>query len=327
MDFRINVNHNNSINILQITDMQIIDAEQQRYEGRLTPADSAKWTPRKKEENVYSHIRYLIRETNPDLIIITGDITYGEFDDSGKTQLEFIDFMESFKIPWAPIYGNHDNETYKGIDWQCEQYTNAKYCVFKRGKVSGNSNYSIGLFQNDELQKVLYLLDSNGCRKRNIEPGFREDQLEWLREQAEEVRKNTPQVTAFAAFHIPTIDFSNALIAAGYQKDYDAVEGDFDKYEIGKDIPAQNGDFGKKWERLKHIYNKSLHYLFRECGIDGVFAGHYHKDNFSVLYDGIRYTFGLKTGLYDYHDDEALGGTHITLHKDLFEVRHVYYKV
>lgn len=327
MNFRIDVNHNNEIKILQITDMQIIDATQQRYEGRLSQSAIEKWIPEKNEENIYSHIRYLIRETNPDLIIITGDITYGEFDDSGRTQLEFIDFMDSFKIPWAPIYGNHDNETHKGIDWQCEQYANAKYCLFERGSVSGNGNYSIGIYQDNKLKKVIYMLDSNGCGQLHIEPGFREDQLDWLRGQAEEIRQNSPQVTAFAAFHIPTIDFSDALIAAGYQKDYDAWEGDFEKYEIGKDIPAKNGDFGKKWERLKYKYNKPLHSLFKECSIDGVFAGHLHTDNFSVLYDGIRYTFGLKTGVFDYRDEEALGGTLITLQKDLFEVKHIYYKL
>ena len=158
MDFRIDVNHNNEIKILQITDMQIIDATQRRYEERLKPEAIASCIPEKNEENVYSHIRYLIRETNPDLIMITGDITYGEFDDSGRTQMELIAFMESFEIPWAVVYGNHDNETYKGIDWQCEQYSKAKHCIFERGNVSGNSNYTIGIYQNNELKKVLYMM-------------------------------------------------------------------------------------------------------------------------------------------------------------------------
>lgn len=326
MDFRIDVNHNGAIRILQITDMQIIDAGQQRYEGRLLPYAVAQWVPEKNEENVYSHIRYLIRETNPDLIIITGDITYGEFDDSGKTQIEFIGFMESFKIPWAIVYGNHDNETYKGVEWQCEQYSNAKYCIFERGKVFGNSNYNIGIYQNNELRKVIYMLDSNGCRKRDIEPGFHEDQLEWLRQNAEEIKRKFPEVTSFVAFHIPTIDFSDALLFAGYQKKCDVPEGDFEQYEIGKDVTAKNGDFGKKWERLKYGYDKALHPLFKECGIDGVFVGHMHKNNFSVLYDGIRYTLGLKTGKFDYHDEESLGGTLITLQNEDFQVKHIYYK-
>ena len=109
------------------------------------------------------------------------------------------------------------------------------------------------------------------------------------------------------------------------KENYDALEDDFHKYEIGKDVPAKNGDFGKKWEGIKHVYNRSLHFLFKECGIDGVFAGHLHKNNFSVLHDGIRYTFGLKTGLFDYLDEEALGGTLITVQKDCFTVKHIYF--
>ena len=49
MDFRIDVNHSNEIKILQLTDMQIIDATQQRYEGRLTPSAIEKWIPEKNE--------------------------------------------------------------------------------------------------------------------------------------------------------------------------------------------------------------------------------------------------------------------------------------
>ena len=35
----------------------------------------------------------------PDLIFITGDITYGEFDDTGRSQTEIIGFMEQIGIP------------------------------------------------------------------------------------------------------------------------------------------------------------------------------------------------------------------------------------
>ena len=137
--------------ILQLTDMQTIDANQRRYPDRIDGWKLTEWTPENNEKNLYSHIRYLINETNPDLIIITGDIIYGEFDDAGTSLLEFIGFMDSFAIPWAPVFGNHDNESAKGIDWQCEQLWRSKYCLFSRGNVHGNGNYTVGIFCGDKL--------------------------------------------------------------------------------------------------------------------------------------------------------------------------------
>lgn len=321
MDFEINIQRDGEIRILQITDMQVIDASQERYKGRLSGDQPIWWATDKKEENLYGYLKELVGRTNPDLIIITGDITYGEFDDSGKSQMEFIEFMDSFEIPWAPVYGNHDNETYMGIDWQNEQYENAKYCLFKKGEVFGNGNYSIGIKQNGALKRIICMMDSNGCGKLEIKAGFRDDQISWLKKAAGE-----QDVPAFVCFHIPNRDFADALIAKGYQDKYDTRD-DFTVYELGKDMPSKDGDFGRKHERLVvDSEAQPLMPLFKECGIDGVFVGHDHKTNTCVLYEGIRFVFGLKTGKYDYHEPDAMGGTLIRLNGSDFTVCHEYCK-
>ena len=323
MDFEIDIKHDGEIKILQITDMQVIDASQQRYEGRLPNDQPIRWAENTKDKNLYCYIRELIERTTPDMIIITGDITYGEFDDSGKSQCEFIKFMDSFEIPWAPIYGNHDNETYKGIPWQNEQYINSKFAIFKKGNVFGNGNYSIAVKQNGVLQRVICMTDSNGCGKLGVEQGLRDDQLGWIKSTAAE-----SDAPLFICMHIPCRDFFDAYLKLGYVKKEDTRE-DYAQFELSKDIPAKDGDFGRKFEHLLFAEsNRSPHLpVFKECRVDGVFAGHCHKINTSVLCDGIRYTFGLKTGLYDYHDPEAMGGTLITLNGRSFTVKHEYCKI
>jgi hypothetical protein len=42
-----------------------------------------------------------------------------------------------------------------------------------------------------------------------------------------------------------------------------------------------------------------------------------------VLWQGIRWTYGLKTGQYDYHTPGQVGGTLITLWGTEFSVRHL----
>jgi hypothetical protein len=57
--------------------------------------------------------------------------------------------------------------------------------------------------------------------------------------------------------------------------------------------------------------------------VDGVFVGHCHAINTSILWQGIRWTYGLKTGQYDYHTPGQVGGTLITLNGESFTVHHI----
>ena len=47
-----------------------------------------------------------------------------------------------------------------------------------------------------------------------------------------------------------------------------------------------------------------------------IFNGHDHVNNLSVVYEGIRFTYGLKTGPSSYHDESLQGGTLITLQEN-----------
>lgn len=316
MDFSINIERDGEIRILQLTDMQVIDATQLRYPERLSDREKEIWDPSKKEQVLYRFIRSLIARTKPDFIFITGDVTYGEFDDTGRSQTEFIAFMDSFGIPWSPAYGNHDNETYMGVDWQNAQYEASPHCLFKKGSVFGNGNYSVGIHQNGRLIRTVCMMDSNGCGKRRIAPGFRPDQLAWLEAAAGE-----HDAPAFVCFHIPNVDFSDALVRCGYQEAADSGEKTF-TYNLGEDIPAHPGDFGRKQERVPP-QGASILDICKKCRIDGVFCGHQHKNDISYVSEGIRYTFGTKTGLYDYHFENGGGGTLITLNGEDFRVEHI----
>ena len=90
--------------ILNITDMQ------------MNPSD---WNEGDKAgQSVVHTISTLVDRVKPDLITVTGDIAngYAEFEDSdpynsiwNSVYRNFTDFMDSFRIPWAPVSGNHDH--------------------------------------------------------------------------------------------------------------------------------------------------------------------------------------------------------------------------
>jgi len=310
---------NEEIRILQLTDMQIIDAFQRRYPERLKEPEIKAWARDKAEENCYSHIKSLVAQANPDLIIITGDMVYGSFDDSGEVLAEFIALMDSFGIPWAPIFGNHDNESEIGIDKQCEMYSSGKYCLFKRGTVTGNSNYTVGISVAGELKKVIYMLDSHGCLR---EQGLLPDQLDDMRNNAEQIKKNCGDVSAFMALHIPTDTFREAE----YEKGYLTEEKPY--YTLGVDVEAKDGDFGFSYEgKETWAYIKTdddFWNLLKFCNIDGAFTAHHHEKTTCITYKGIKWVYGLKTGLYDYHTSGQVGGTLITLKvNNSFTVQHL----
>ena len=162
-DVVVKLNKKRKIRILQLTDMQVIDSTQRRTPDRLRSDEIKAWLPENFDVLCGDHIRSVVAQARPDLIIITGDMTYGSFDDTGSTLLWLCRLMDSFSIPWAPVFGNHDNESKIGVDRQCRILEESRYCIFKRGSVSGNGNYTVGVAIGDELIRVLYMTDSNGC--------------------------------------------------------------------------------------------------------------------------------------------------------------------
>jgi len=308
-----------AIKLLQLTDMQLIDATQRRTPDRLPPDQIMACQPEMIEQNVLTHIKSLVAQTRPDLIFITGDLIYGSFDDAGTSLELFCDFMDSLEIPWAPVFGNHDNESNKGVDWQCSILEKAKYCLFCRGNVSGNGNYTVGLAVDNELVRVMHMLDSHGC-KGQCESGLYPDQLEMVRKNTEHICQNQGRnVPAFLCCHHPTLEFAEAAKAKGYVTDDDGF------YQIGIDVEAKDGDFGsKQFPQLIHSINVPGFMEFAQaCNIDGVFVGHIHSINTCITYKNIRWVFGLKTGQYDFHIPGQLGGTLVRLDNDQFEVSHV----
>ena len=317
-DFVLKFDSNRKIKLLQLTDMQIIDATQRREPDRLRVDEINAWRPENFDALCGDQIRSLVAQTSPNMIFITGDVTYGSFDDNGKTLTYICKLMDSFKIPWAVTFGNHDNESKMGVDWQCEQFEKSEYCLFKRGSVTGNSNFCVGIAVGDALVRVLHMVDSNGCIQKS---GIYDDQIELIKANTAAIRKaQKKNVRAFVACHIPVKCFRDAETAKGYFTE----EREF--YTIGVDVPADKGDFGCKYESKKIRFAQTSDDfldILKECNVDGFFVGHCHNINTCIDYEGIRWVYGLKTGQYDYHNIGQLGGTLVTLEGDNFEVQHV----
>lgn len=314
-DFIVEVSENKTPVVLQLSDTQIIDAAQARP-GR-TGIHLDWWDTDKMEDRCYRYIRETVNATNPDFIIITGDIVYGEFDDNGTALLSFINFMESFQIPWSPVFGNHDNESKMGVDWQCQQFEKAEYCYFEQKTLSGNGNYSVGIAQGGVVTRAFYLLDTNGCGNASAESlanghtynsfvGFKQDQIDWYTNQINELHKASPDTKISFAYHIQQAIFGKAYEKYGFNQTnkYQDINIDWadDKAET---------DFGYIGRQMKGPWDSDYKIFkgMKALGADSIFVGHEHCNSASVVYEGVRFQFGQKSSEYDRFNCIAVDGT------------------
>ena len=305
VDFVVEVPEGRDPIVLQLTDTQIIDAGQIRP-GR-DGVDSVFWATDQVEERCYDYVTEIINATNPDLIILTGDIIYGEFDDSGSALLSFIQFMESFEIPWAPIFGNHDNESKKGVDWQCQQLENAEYCLFEQKTLTGNGNYSVGIVQGNQLQRVFYMMDSNGCGHASEESkanghtphdfvGFKQDQIDWYTQEITIIKGQSPDTKISFAYHIQQSIFGEAYAKYGF------IQGNqYQDINLDTLPDTAEGDFGYIGRQMKGPWDsdKAVYNGMKALGVDSIFVGHEHCNSASVVYEGIRFQYGQKSSEYE----------------------------
>lgn len=266
------------------------------------------------------YIKQTIEAVNPDLILVTGDLIYGKFDTQGEILTQYIALMESFKIPWAPVFGNHDNECPKGVDWQCEQLEKAEYCLFEQGDVTGNGNYSVGIVQDGKLLRVFYMMDSNGCGEPSAaskgkvkeSAGFAQDQIDWYTKQIRYIHHRDSSVKISFAYHIQQGIFEQAFRK---YTEYDGLVSSSTTLQnplhLDQMPTADATDFGYLGRKMKGPWDTSFTVFngMKALGVDSIFVGHEHCNSVSIVYDGVRFQYGQKSSTYDRYNWLLSDGT------------------
>ncbi len=296
-DFVVEIPTGRDAIVLQLTDTQIIDGAQSR--PTQSAGDKTTYATEKIPQYCYDYVEETIEATNPDLILITGDLVYGKYDDNGSALLGLIAFMESFEIPWAPVFGNHENESAMGVDWQCEQLESAEHCLFKQRELTGNGNYTVGIKQGGKITRVFVMLDSNGCGEASMQSmnghmkmsaGFGADQVKWYKKEISSLKMYHPNIKVAFAFHIQLAVFGTALSKYGAGSGQDQgiwVHSGKDFGHIGRPIKTS-------WDKDNEIFNG-----MKALGADCILVGHEHCNSASIVYQGVRLQYGQKSSEYD----------------------------
>ena len=262
--------------ILQITDVHILNDE-------------------KKDAKAFKTIDAMVETTNPDMIVLTGDLTSEKENFTAfKTMCEYL---ESFNIPWAFVFGNHEGLDIKYapdevIDPEkiADRQTLSDYletlpnCIYEAGdeNVDGMGNYYYNVKDdNGNVITSLIMMDSHSYdEENNGYDHFHDNQIKWyentVKSIAREVNGDESEVVpSLAFFHVPMKEYMTA---------YDESKGT-DNRLWGFRFPKKDG--------TPAVDDQMFEKMVELGSTKGCFAGHDHMNNFSVNYQGIRLTYGL----------------------------------
>ncbi|MGN0545710.1 MAG: metallophosphoesterase [Acutalibacteraceae bacterium] len=239
-------------------------------------------------------LKKLIRNVNPDLIVVGGDTVLTAWNDICTKQ--FCDFMAQFDIPWAPIFGNHDYEGRADKSKLCEIYESAENCLFQCGPegMNGMGNYIVNLTRNGDTVYSLFMFDDGQYRITDGEisdGGINQNQIEWYKWAVTGIAKTSGKAVQNIAFmHVPV-------------PEYKELTSDFEAGLRQEDSCTARD-------------NDGFFEVFKENGGTHVFAGHDHNNNFVADYEGVKLCYMTKSSYNCYFSGKALGGTVLTFDKN-----------
>uniref|UniRef100_A0A0D9WTQ6 Calcineurin-like phosphoesterase domain-containing protein n=1 Tax=Leersia perrieri TaxID=77586 RepID=A0A0D9WTQ6_9ORYZ len=204
--------HDGAFKILQVADMHFGNGAATRCRD-VAPEAGGGWC---SDLNTTRFLRRVIEAERPDLIAFTGDNIFGgSASDAAESLLKAIRPAMEYKVPWAAILGNHDQESTMTREELMVFMSLMDYSVSQINPpgflVHGFGNYHVGIhgpFGSESANTSLlnlYFLDSGDREVVNRVKTYgwiKESQLAWLRATSQELQKNM-HAPAFAFFHIP----------------------------------------------------------------------------------------------------------------------------
>ena len=263
-------------------------------------------------------IEALIAKTNPDLVLIAGDICgpgyiHAETVDDVCFVLDAIsEPMERRGIPWAHVFGNHDDNY--GVPNAVQQpiYESYPHCVSKAGPddIDGVGNYFLPVFDADGKDVIfgVWGLDSNHSMPEFFEDyglpadtryyqacqassgdydGPRTSQVFWYWQTSQMLENHLGhKVPSLMYMHIPTPE--HALVTVHKNK------VNFKGYQL-EDVAS-------------HTLNSGLFSACVQRGdVKAIFCGHEHENQFSANYMGIMLGYDGFLSYHACHNEDIRG--------------------
>lgn len=330
-----------------------IDIFKYKDEVKILQLSDIHWSFSSDIEREKKYLTSLVKKTDPDIIVTTGDNILACNKETLDNLMETLDsFINSSNkhVYWAITWGNHDRQgvfspnypdslassfntekIYQYIN-NSQHNDNLHYGLYRSNiddDVYGRSNYVVNLTDGDKTYWNLYMLDSNCDYYTGSHyeyDAINENQIEWFNNIAK-----SNEAPGLAFFHIPLFQ-----IAYAYDNVIDGIikEGNYGG-EFRESIDTkQNLANYVKHEESTAIYpgyrDTGFYKAAKENNVKGIFFGHDHINDFWALYDenatldnnpngtkdDILLAYATKTGDSLYYKSGLLGGNLITINKN-----------
>ena len=247
-------------------------------------------------------------ELKPDLIVFTGDNILGnhlrdyrfsskkkemskekEFEIMRTALAHIFDIPERRKIPFAVIYGNHDDMNSFTGDEQAEIIRSYK---MNRGfENSGDlcGTYRLPVYSSDGEKQLLNLWMMNTAwHDKELDKCFSditEKQVEWFKEESAQQKKanDGKPYPSLVFMHIPLKELNEFTQECSPEESTVSFPG--------VNLKKKKGVFGHLHEPVTPVENDNGFYeeAKKDGGVMGIVSGHDHLNDFYGIKDGIKF--------------------------------------
>lgn len=296
---------------------------------------------KRKDIDTRALLEAAIEKTNPDLVVIMGDIiTADNREEYLRCFKHYMEAVISRNIPLAYVNGNHDHdrEDKFHVNDILSVFNEYESCIAFNGtpEIDRSINYYANILSSkDDTPKYnLWFIDSNNlCDNKGIShyDWVHTDQIEWYEKKAEEMKeKNGGKPLPSMLFqHIPVPEVYEFLRPAKVWERPFAVPGHgiwSDKYYVLKE--GIKGYLGEG--PCSPCFNNGQFASWKKTGdIVGAFFGHDHMNDFEGYVDGIYLAQNKLSGFFPYTDGCRTGVRLVTLDENnpaSFDSEMIYFK-
>ena len=280
--------------------------------------------PPAPQKRTLDAIELIVTREDPDLVLFAGD---NSLSCTTQTTLRnylkaMTGYLEENQIPWAHVYGNHDDEGALSREKQQVVYEEFPYCMSQAGPedIKGVGNYVIPVYSSDEsrtdpifsvwgLDSGSYVTDKGLAGRQatlnnTMYQGQRGTtyaympftQIRWYYNTSEEIEAYAGhQVPGMMFFHIPLQEF----------------------YEIWMN-QEQTGTEGTKQDPVcaGPLNSGMFTAMIERDDIKAVVCGHDHINDYAGEFCGIKLCYASNIGYDTYRDESMMGGRVFVVHEN-----------
>lgn len=212
------INENGKFKILQVADLHLSTGV-----GVCRDAFPENNGPCEADTRTLEFIGKILDDEKPDMVVLSGDQVNGDTAPDAQTAIfKFAELFIKRKIPYATIFGNHDDEKTLSRAVQMDLIESLPYSISEAGpeEIAGVGNYYVEVLARGSSKHsalTLYLLDTHAYSPDERNYGgydwLKQNQIDWFKSTAQGLKKAHREYTKvhmdLAFIHIPLPEYLN----------------------------------------------------------------------------------------------------------------------